>query len=468
MKAEDLARYRKNVVAFAEHVFYVPGPDGRPRLIRLEPHQKAILRHTLTPGRGGRFPYTTILNAEPKKSGKSTISGVVGLWMALRERNAEVYALANDLDQSLGRVFKAILYAVRHNPMLKRAATILRRTVTFKATGSVIEALPSEYAGAAGSNPSCTLWDELWGYTSERSQRLWDEMTPVPTRLNSIRWVGSYAGFLNESRLLEGLHDRGLAGQRLGGRLKGLPCYRDGTLFVYWSHEPRMPWQTPEYYAEQRKDLRPNAYLRLHENRWVSAESAFISPEAWDACILKAYRCPSTGPELVVGLDIGIKHDFAAAVGVFKDNGDVWVGPYRVWRPSPVVDLESVLQYLIRLRADFGSIHVVCDPWQAQHMIQRLSRIGMSIDEFPQTQSGLTRAGNTLFEMIRERHLVVWEGADELREHVLNAQARETPRGIRLVKSGRGKIDAAIALAMAVTTAHTVRHFEKPGVVRYA
>ena len=92
----------------------------------------------------------------------------------------------------------------------------------------------------------------------------------------------------------------------------------------------------------------------------------------------------------------------------------------------------------------------------------------MSIDEFPQTQSGLTQAGNTLFEMIRERHLVVWEGADELREHVLNCAARETPRGIRLVKSGQGKVDAAIALAMAVVTAQTVKHWDKPGVYRYA
>ena len=39
-------------------------------------------------------------------------------------------------------------------------------------------------------------------------------------------------------------------------------------------------------------------------------------------------------------------------------------------------------------------------------------------------------------------------------EHVLNAQAKETDRGIRLVKEHHSrKIDAAIALAMAVAEA---------------
>lgn len=45
-------------------------------------------------------------------------------------------------------------------------------------------------------------YDELWGSTSESSRRLWDELTPVPTRRNSIRFITTYAGWEGESTLL--------------------------------------------------------------------------------------------------------------------------------------------------------------------------------------------------------------------------------------------------------------------------
>jgi hypothetical protein len=65
--------------------------------------------------------------------------------------------------------------------------------------------------------------------------------------------------------------------------------------------------------------------------------------------------------------------------------------------------------------------------------------------------SRMTEAGNALFTAVREGRLRVYPGARDLREHVLAASARETDRGIRLVKTaGRRKIDGAIALAMAV------------------
>jgi len=98
--------------------------------------------------------------------------------------------------------------------------------------------------GAAGSNHGLVSYDELWGYTSESSIRLWEELTPVPTRRNSIRLVTTYAG---ESGLLWDLYrqvgskDKHPDGQ--GERLHpDLPIYanRDARIFAYWDHEPRM------------------------------------------------------------------------------------------------------------------------------------------------------------------------------------------------------------------------------------
>jgi phage terminase large subunit-like protein len=86
--------------------------------------------------------------------------------------------------------------------------------------------------------------------------------------------------------------------------------------------------------------------------------------------------------------------------------------------------------------------------------MQRLRSMGVSIEEFPQTSDRLTRAGNALFDAFRLGRLVLYESATELRQHTLNASARETARGVRLVKrKSSQKVDAAISLAMSVCVA---------------
>jgi hypothetical protein len=139
--------------------------------------------------------------------------------------------------------------------------------------------MPTDYAGAAGANPTITVFDELWGYTSERSHRLWDEMVPPPTRKIACRLTVTYAGFEGESNLLEGLYKRGLGGEQVE-----LDLYWAGGLLMLWSHHFTAPWQTDDWREQMREQLRPNAYLRMIENRWVSSDSTFVEMEWWDAC----------------------------------------------------------------------------------------------------------------------------------------------------------------------------------------
>jgi hypothetical protein len=94
-------------------------------------------------------------------------------------------------------------------------AKITANKIEFPSAGATITALASDYTSAAGANPSITVFDELWGYVSERSRRLWDEMVPVPTRKISVRLTVSYAGYEGESKLLEELYRRGLAGEEI-------------------------------------------------------------------------------------------------------------------------------------------------------------------------------------------------------------------------------------------------------------
>jgi phage terminase large subunit-like protein len=67
----------------------------------------------------------------------------------------------------------------------------------------------------------------------------------------------------------------------------------------------------------------------------------------------------------------------------------------------------------------------------------------------PQSAEAMTLASERLYASIVQGELV-HDGDPELTKHIVNATAKSTPRGWRLVRSSRsGQIDAAIALAMA-------------------
>jgi phage terminase large subunit-like protein len=84
----------------------------------------------------------------------------------------EGYYVANDFEQAASRVFQAIARIINASPLLRRSAKLTTNRIEFRSTGATITAIASDYAGAAGSNPTITTFDELWGYLSERSRRL--------------------------------------------------------------------------------------------------------------------------------------------------------------------------------------------------------------------------------------------------------------------------------------------------------
>ncbi|MBK5197741.1 MAG: hypothetical protein JJE37_05605 [Methyloceanibacter sp.] len=67
---------------------------------------------------------------------------------------AWIVRAANDLEQAQGRVFQALRRLVEASPLLRREAKIVANKISFPATGAVITAISSDYAGAAGANPT--------------------------------------------------------------------------------------------------------------------------------------------------------------------------------------------------------------------------------------------------------------------------------------------------------------------------
>jgi hypothetical protein len=440
----------RDPVAFIQSVLIDP-ETGKP--FELYPPQERFLREAFTLGPDGRFLYPELVYSAPKKSGKTATAAMIALYVVvcLGRRYAEIYCVANDLEQAQGRVFQAISRIISASPLLRASTKITSNKIEFLSTGASISAIASDYAGAAGANPTLTIFDELWGYVSERSRRLFDEMVPVPTRKFSQRLTVTYAGFEGESELLENLYKRGLTGEEIAPAL-----YRGPGLLMRWSNETVAPWQTAPWLEQMRQQLRPSAYLRLIENRWVTSESPFVEMEWWDDCTDPALHPVVMNKALPiwVGVDASTKRDSTAIVACAWDPETrrarlVW---HRVFQPSPEdpLDFEMTIEKsLLELRSRFDVQAIRFDPYQLVAVAQRLQKSGLRMVEIPQTVSNLTESSSNLYELIKGRNLAVYYDA-EMRVAVSRAVAVETSRGWKIAKEKTSyKIDVIVALAQA-------------------
>jgi phage terminase large subunit-like protein len=335
---------------------------------------------------------------------------------------------------------------------LRREAKVTADKIAFPAfANATIRTVASDYQSAAGANPVISCFDELWAYSSERARRLFDEMAVPPTRRIACRLTVTYAGFEGESDLLEELYKRGMKQPVVGPSLHA----GDGIL-MFWSHEPVAPWQTADWLAEMRRSQRPNQYLRMVENRWVTTESNFVAMEDWDRCVdsNNGRHVTNRGLSIWVGVDASVKHDSTAIVAVSWDRPaeKVRLVQHRIFQPSPDDPLnfeDTIEATLLELRARFHVVKVLFDPWQMQSVSQRLRRVGLPIEEYAQSTANLTAASQNLYELVTGGNLAVYSDA-AMRLAISRAVAVETARGWRISKEKQShKVDVVVALAMA-------------------
>jgi len=456
-------RWRADPIHFIETTLHDP-ETGKP--FKLLDAEKQFLAQAFKFDDNGRLLYQELVFAAIKKSGKTGFAALFMLTMLLLfgGRFAEGYCIANDLEQAQSRVFQAIKRIVEASPLLKREARITADKITFPAFHqATITTVANDYAGAAGANPTISCFDELWGYVSENSRRLWDEMVPPPTRKITCRLTVTYAGFSGESVLLEELYKRGMAQPEVAPGLHA----GDGILLA-WHHDPIAPWQTPQWLAEMRRSLRPNQFLRMIENRFVTSESSFVDIEKWDLCTDRDVSPIVTDKSLAVfiGVDASVKHDSTAIVAVTRlDDLRVRLVTHRIFQPSPDAPLDfeaTIEETLIDLSTRFAVRRIAFDPYQLQATMQRLQKRGLPVREFPQSVPNLTLASQNLYELIESRSLMLYPDA-AMRLAASRAIAIETTRGWRIAKEKQShKIDVIVALAQAAHAAMQPTYNEVP------
>ena len=168
------------------------GKWARAGWLVLQPIQVRLFDYALQQNEDHEFKYSTFLFSTIKKSGKSMLAAALACWYAeVCPAGSEIYIVANDLEQAEGRVMRDVKYhaQVREYKVNKYEVEL--------PNGTNIKVLAQSYKSVAGSRHALVLFDELWGVTTELTRRTYEEMTPIPTIPWSLRFIATYAGFIN-------------------------------------------------------------------------------------------------------------------------------------------------------------------------------------------------------------------------------------------------------------------------------
>lgn len=448
------------------------------KLIVLYDWQAKFIDYALQMNEEGYSKYDLVVWSQPKKSGKTTIAGAIASYFANNiEAPNEVACVANDQEQSTGRIFAATI------PTLKQlgwsvpvsARGMFRQPMSYGPNGSVVKAITSNYEKEAGGNQGISLWSELWAFKGERLIRLWEEMTPPPTRKFSMRWVETYAGFIGENILLQDIYlsvFTDFSENELNSRVIKLwndyPIYEvDEHILVFWDHDHRMPWQTVEYYEKQRLALRPSSYIRLHENRWVESKDTFISYDMWQDSLR-----PSSidKKKAVYALDASKSNASTALVGCYRKDDKIITSDVHIWEAEEgkEIDFRDVERVIIDLW-EKGLINppLWYDPYQCVKLAQDLRAEGVPCTEFSQGQAR-TKSDTFLYKLYQDKKIIN-PNHNDLRKQVLAASAKSyEDEKLRIIKPTseesdtknnitKQKTDAAVAQSMAAYMAYMKR-----------
>jgi phage terminase large subunit-like protein len=236
----------------------------------------------------------------------------------------------------------------------------------------------------------------------------------------------------------------------------------------------------------------------LHLNQRIDASAPFVTPAVWRACdtpVVDDFK----GLPVFGGLDLSEVNDLTALVlmaprdGVWHVKPTFWLPgdslrerakadrvPYDVWKgefleatPGPTVDYEFVAAHLRGLFDKLDIRKIAFDRWNWRHLKPWLLAAGFAeeqldgdnavFEQFGQGYASMSPALRDLESILLNKKLA-HGGHPVLTMCMMNATVRQDPSGNRKLdkQKSRGRIDGAVALAMATAMAGTYEDAAPP------
>lgn len=468
---------------------------GRP--VTLAPFQKKIIRSIYdTPTRRAIISFG-------RKNAKTTLSAfllLLHLCGYKHKVNSQLYSAAQSRDQA-ALLFNLAAKIVRMTA-LQRVVTIrdTAKMLVCKDLGTVYRALSAEQSTAYGLSPAFVVHDELGQSRGERGTGLFDAIeTATGAQENPLSIIISTQA-PDDGDLLSILIDDAQAGH--DPRTK---------LFLYTAPEEDDPFDVrtikkanPAFdhfmnkaevldmaESARRMPSREAEYRNLILNQRVETQAPWISPSDWDACSGRPLE-DFEGLPVYAGLDLSATKDLTAFVMVAPHEGIWHVRPvcwlpeeglrersredrkaYDLWAsqgylhttPGRSIEYEHVALYLRDVFDKYDIRKLAFDRWNMQYLEPWLERVGFReweiesvFTDFGQGTKSMHPALRTLESLILQRKLVHGDHP-VLRMCARNSIAEMDASGwTKLSKKrskGRGRIDAMVALTMAIGVAET-------------
>lgn len=447
-------------IRFIETYLRSPKGVGSGKRMKLAGFQKDLLEEILANG------IDAAVISFPRGNGKSTFAAAIGLWQLYDPLedvgSPQVPIIATTITQAIRSVYGVASSMVAHEPELAD------RTIVYTAIGNHRLYLPynegecfpisNDVDGLQGLDPSFAVVDEI-GFQPQES---WDSLLLAAGKRPQSLTMGLGTPGLDRENALFHMRTKVFEG-----------AFLPGFYFKEYAADPgcdvsdRSQWRKAnpaleagflqEQALETALGLSPEASFRIFRlGQWVDGVESWLGADGRSVWMmgLSSRELVPEGPAWV-GIDVGIKRDSSAVVVVQPTEDGRLVARSKVWVPTKdePVDVTDVMAHIRELCKTYKVGAVSYDPRFFDVPAKMLYDEGIPMIEIPQSPERMTPIIGNLYEMIKNAALL-HNGDDTFTTQVLNAVPRLNERGFTLAKNkSRGRIDAAVALALAVDRA---------------
>ena len=455
---KTLSRHGR-AIRFIETYCSAPKGKGFGHPLKLAMFQKEFLEQALADGIDAAVLQT------PRGNGKSSLGGALATWAVFDDDETgapQVPIIATTVGQAIRSCYGVAASMVKTEPELANRALIYTGTATNRImphfNGGELFPIANDVDGLQGMDPSLAIVDEIGFQPIEA----WDSLRLASGKRERSVAIGVGTPGLDRDNAL--FYIRNLVHE--GGQMPGL-VFSEFSAPLGYAIDDREGWQiaNPALKAgflrqsalETDLGITPEGHFRVFRlGQWVDGVDSWLGPNGralWDA--LYDPMEPMLEAPTWIGVDVGIKRDSTAVVHVQKRPDGHLHAWCRLWIPTKdqPVDVTDVMGYLRDLAKRFRVQAISFDPRFFDVPAKMLSDEGLPMVEVPQSVDRMTAVIGSLLEVIKRSELR-HNGDEAFATHVLNAVARLNERGFTLQKSkSRGRIDAVIALALAVDQA---------------
>lgn len=502
--APGLSRAQR-MITFCETLPITSGTLAGTKL-RLRPWQKRFVNSVYKTDRNGNRLIRTAVLSVGRKNGKTQLASCLALGHLVgpeAEERGECYSVATTRFQA-GKVFAEMTAMITRTPWLSDRVNIVRfrKELEDDVTGSTFAVLAADVAPVHGLNPSFVCYDEL---AQAPSRALFDALgTALGARASPLMVVISTQAASDVAPMSE-LVDYGLRQAR--GEVQDphfhLSLYTADPTADPWSYRAwkqanpalgdfRSPEDVKRLAAQARRmPSAEAAFKNLILNMRVDTMASFIEPAIWKACGAPVDINQLQGRRCFAALDLGATKDMTALILVFDDGTgsfDVlpvcWLpgsveeaehrdrgAPYGVWIrqgylntfPGASTDPRVVALKIAELHAKYRIEALAYDPWRITDLKRELDDINCDLPlvEFRQGFKTMTSAIDWLERLIFEHklrhgnHPVLAAAVSNVKVETDSANNRKFTK-----KRSTGKIDALVALTMALGISTTPKEYE--------